>query len=54
MTDFAKGAKDNSFILAFMKELRNRLHLHEVNMAQYIKHAKPEKTEQQLKDKFTK
>lgn len=54
LTDFAKGSKDNSFVLAFIKELRNRLHLHEINMAQYIKHKRKDKTEQEVKDKFTK
>ena len=32
LTDFVKGATDNSFIMKFMKELRNRMHVHEINL----------------------
>ena len=40
LTDFVKGATDNSFILKFMNELRNRIHLHEINLKSFEKQHK--------------
>ena len=54
LTDFVKNATDNSFIMKFMKELRNRMHVHEINLKSLHKQYKQPKTEQELKDKFTK
>lgn len=37
LRDFAKEATDNSFIMKFLKELSNRIRLHEINMKSFQK-----------------